>query len=110
MEFGIDFEKATREWRKNKSRPVNSQSFIYYDNRARIFEKQSKSTKIPWHSSRCGFIKSDGVKCSKPSYFKDKSRPIDVDECDGKVFCWFHQKAAPMVPPITSPIANCANV
>ena len=105
MEFGIDFDKASVEWRKNKRRQPNSQSFEYI-----VKEKHPKFKPMPWHKSRCGFIKSDGVKCIKPSYFRDKSTPIDVDECDGKVFCWFHQKTVPNIPPITSPTANCAKL
>ena len=75
----IDFIQSSKEWKST------------------VFKTSIKQKKFyPWHSSRCGFIKENGEKCAKKSYFCKRyintNTNIDVDECDSKIYCWFHKK------------------
>jgi hypothetical protein len=45
MEFGINFDKASKEWRKNKIKKKNG-NFIY----------------------KCGYVYPNGKKCANPQY------------------------------------------
>jgi len=78
----IDFDNASIEWNNNVHRTLIRQ----------------KCSKIPWHKSRCGYLKDDGTQCLKPSHFsqvyKREHPVIDVDECDLKFYCYNHKKYA----------------
>lgn len=77
LSIDIDFNLASREWKSSILKTSIKQKKFY-----------------PWQSSRCGFIKETGEKCVKKSYFgkRDNADVVDVDECDGKIYCWFHKK------------------
>lgn len=78
----IDFDLASLMWKTHIQQPS--------------FYKSKKQTKIPWQSSRCGFLKDNGTQCLKKSHFSKKYKiehpKIDVDECDLKFFCYEHIK------------------
>ena len=74
MPVDIDFNQSSKDWKST------------------VFKTSIKrKQRYQWESSRCGYIKENNQKCVKKSHFRNRDN-VSVDECDGKIYCWFHKK------------------